>query len=142
MFNINWQVKLFLDDSDQHISVNVPWFVVWPSNSSVCIKRYLIIFSENLALSFFLVNLHYAVELDETFVIDVEFRDEFAELKFFQMDFEALENSLKIINADQAISIVVQVLNTFSAVSNVLFCENVIHFLLFFNYERPNYKSI
>ena len=47
------------------------------------------------------------------------------------MDFEALENSFKIINADQAISIVVQVLNTFSAVSNVLFCENVIHFFYF-----------
>jgi hypothetical protein len=142
LFNINRQVELFLDDSDQYITIDMPRFVVWSSNGSVCIKRDLIVFSENLALPFFLVNFHDVVELNETFVIDIEFGDEFAELKFFEMDFEALENSLKIINADQTVSIVVQVFNTFSTVANVFLCENVIHFLLFFYYERPNYKSI
>jgi DNA replication protein DnaC len=50
--------------------------------------------------------------------------------------------AFKIINDDQTFSIVVQVFNTFSTVANVFLCENVIHFLLFFYYERPNYKSI
>ncbi len=97
-------------------------FVGWPTDGSVSIESDFIIFAKNLALSLFFVNFYNFIKLNETLVIDIEFRDEFAELKFFEMDFEALKDSFEIVNTDQTVSIIIQVLNTFSAVANVLLC--------------------
>lgn len=97
-------------------------FVRWSTDGSVSIERDFIILAKNFTLSLFLVNFHDVIKLNEAFVIDIQFRDEFAELKLFEVDFETLKNSFEIVNAYQTVSIVIQVFNTFPAVANVLLC--------------------
>ena len=56
LFYVDRQLKLLFDDADEHLTVDVTWFVWRSSDGSIGIQGYLIILSVDFGLPFFLVD--------------------------------------------------------------------------------------
>lgn len=71
----------------------MPGFVRGAADGSVGVEGDFIILSVDFGLPFFLVDLKDLFEVDDSSVVGIKFRDEFAELEFFKMQFNSLQGS-------------------------------------------------
>lgn len=100
LLDINRQFELLLDDPDEDLAVDVSGLVGRPSDGGIGVEGDLVVFAVDLALAFLLVEAEDLVEGDEAGVVVVQLGDQFAELEFFEVDFQSLQGGLQIEHAD------------------------------------------
>ena len=133
---VNWQIKFLLDNSDQHLPVDMAWFIGWAPNGSVRVKGCLVIFPVDLGLPLLAVDVQNLLEVDNSLVTVVQFRDQFAQLKFFEMQLQPLKGSLQVVYADLPVVVVLEILHGLPAKTNVLLSQNILHSSIFYSDYR------
>ena len=107
LFDVYGKIKLFLDDLDQHLPIDMSWFVGWAAYRSVRIQSDRIIFPVDFSLSLLLIHLQDLFELDVSLVFGVKFWDEFAQFKLFKVHVQSLEDSFEVVDVDEPVPIII-----------------------------------
>ena len=139
---VNWQIELLLDDPDQHLPINVAWFVGWTPDGCICVKCGLVIIPVDLGLPLLAVNVQNLLEVDNPLVAIVQLRYQFAQLEFFEMQLQPLKGSLQVVYANLPVVIVLKILHRLPAKANVLLSQNILHSSIFTPIIEPKYKKI
>jgi hypothetical protein len=97
----------------------VAWFIRWSPDGSIGIEGNFIALAIDLCLPFFLIDLEYLFEFNESSIPWIQFGDEFTELKLFKVDVKSLKHCFEIVHAHEAVALFVEVLEGTPAVAHV-----------------------
>ena len=103
-------------------------FISWPSNSSISVESSLVVFPIDLSLSLPSVDIKNLLKIDDSLIIMIKFRDQFAQLKFLKMQLQSLHSSLEVIDGNMSMVILVKILDSLPAKTYILLIQYVFHF--------------
>ena len=103
----------------------MPTLILRTPNSNVGVQCVLLVLSQHIQLPFLAIELQDICELDETSGLMVKLADQLSQLYFTELNAQLVESSVKVVDVDVTVAVVVQVLDSVDAALDILLGEHV-----------------